>query len=268
MVDTPYFSIIVPLFNCASSIQDLILSIQAQTFTDYECILVDDQSTDDTYTKAKVLAEDFRFRVLKTSHKKTRRDPAVPRNAGLCESRGKYICFLDADDRWLSKHLQFLYNASFNEGKISYLFSSYFRTNGQTTVHRKLIFPFIPVHWHLAVYNPIPLSSSCIKLSALKYYFPSHPHEDYLFWRLNLANTKLSSIHYIEKPSMIYSINPMSVSGNKLLSCLWIIQCYSFMGHKKINRILLFVGFCFIQFIYMFLDKIKRPEKPGISIAI
>ena len=258
---TPYFSIIVPLFDCASYVQDLIWNIQAQTFTDFECILVDDQSTDETYSKAMLLAQDSRFRVLRTSHKKTRKDPAIPRNIGLSESIGKYICFLDADDRWLSNHLKSLYSATIKDDQIKYLFSSYYRNNGVTTVHRKHIFSFIPIRLQLLVYNPIPLSASCIRSSALKYYFPCHPHEDYLFWRLNLATDKSSRVHYIEQPSMVYNIDSLSVSGNKILSSLWLIQCYHFMGHRRMYSMIFFIIFCCIQLLFMFLDVINRSER-------
>lgn len=262
MTNIPYFSIIVPLFNCASIIERLVLNIQAQTFTDFECFLVDDQSTDGTYSKAKILTQDSRFRVLRTKHKKTRKDPSVPRNAGLSQSLGKYICFLDADDRWLSNHLELLYSATIKDDRISYLFTSYFRTNGRTTVHRKHILSFIPFRWHLLVYNPIPLSSSCLKASALKHFFPSHPHEDYLFWRMNLQNDKSAKIQYIEHPSMLYYISSLSVSGNKFLSCLWIAQCYRLMGHKRIPSILLFIVFCCIQSLFILLDNVNRSEIP------
>ena len=93
----PRFSIIVPLYNKASYVRKALDSIISQTFTDWECIIVDDGSTDgsvDVVREMKV--EDRRLKILTQSNSGV----AAARNNGVKASGGEYLCFLDADDWW------------------------------------------------------------------------------------------------------------------------------------------------------------------------
>lgn len=109
-------SIIMPSYNTARYIGESIASVKAQTYTDWELIIVDDASTDDT--------DDVVKRVLspKIRYLKNERNcgAAVSRNRALCEARGKWIAFLDSDDLWppdkLEKQIAFM-------GKNGYAFS-------------------------------------------------------------------------------------------------------------------------------------------------
>jgi glycosyltransferase involved in cell wall biosynthesis len=77
---------------------DTLATVRAQTLTDWEQILVDDGSTDDSPAMVEaVAAEDPRFRVLRTS---CNGGPSLARNLALEAARGRFIAFLDADDLW------------------------------------------------------------------------------------------------------------------------------------------------------------------------
>ncbi len=91
----PRFSIIVPTYNRAASIQATLDSCFAQTCTDFELIVVDDGSTDDTLD-ALAAIEDPRLVVLPQENA----GPAAARNHGMRTARGDYIAFLDSDDIW------------------------------------------------------------------------------------------------------------------------------------------------------------------------
>lgn len=97
------FSVIIPLFNKAPYIEKALRSVLAQTFTDYELIVVDDGSQDDSANIAeKVLAESV------IRNKLIRQDNAgvsCARNRGVANSQGEYLCFLDADDWWAPSFL-------------------------------------------------------------------------------------------------------------------------------------------------------------------
>lgn len=97
---TPRFSIIVPTWNRADSVLETLQSCFDQTYSDFEIVVVDDGSTDDT---RKVLAdvEDDRLRVLHQDNA----GPAAARNHGMREARGSFIAFLDSDDRWYPEFL-------------------------------------------------------------------------------------------------------------------------------------------------------------------
>src|SRR5690349_15468262 len=95
----PRVSIVVPTRNRAADLPDALASVLVQTFADWECIVVDDGSTDGTLEVVSHAARaDPRVRSV-------RREPggshAGARNAGLALARGDYVAFLDDDDRWL-----------------------------------------------------------------------------------------------------------------------------------------------------------------------
>jgi len=90
----------MPTFNRADTIRRAIRSVQAQTFTDWELIVVDDGSTDNTV--ALIEGRDPRLKLIRQENQGT----AGARNAGLSSSAGSYIAFLDSDDEWLPHHLE------------------------------------------------------------------------------------------------------------------------------------------------------------------
>jgi len=93
-------SIVIPLYNKAPYVKRALDSIGAQTFSDFEVIVVDDGSTDDG---ASVVAQysDPRVRLITQSNA----GPGPARNAGIAEARGEFVAFLDADDEWLPTYL-------------------------------------------------------------------------------------------------------------------------------------------------------------------
>ena len=92
----PELSIIIPAYNCASDITEMVDSIRAQDYSDYELIIVNDHSTDDT---AQVLSRLSRSdRHIVAINQPTNGGASVARNTGISRAKGKYLMFLDADD--------------------------------------------------------------------------------------------------------------------------------------------------------------------------
>ena len=92
----PELSIIIPAYNCANDILRMIDSIKAQDYSDYELIIVDDHSTDDT---AQVLSRLSRSdRRIVAINQPANGGASVARNTGISRAKGKYLMFLDADD--------------------------------------------------------------------------------------------------------------------------------------------------------------------------
>ena len=98
-VDRPAISVIIPTFNRAQDVAAAVASVLDQTWTDFELIVVDDGSTDDTDAALAPLAD--RIRLLRQPN----RGVSAARNAGIDAARGRLIAFLDSDDRWLPKKL-------------------------------------------------------------------------------------------------------------------------------------------------------------------
>jgi glycosyltransferase involved in cell wall biosynthesis len=102
----PLASVVIPAYNSAPFIHDTLESAFRQTFHDFEIVLVDDGSTDDTLARVRAF-RDHRLRVIELPHGGA---PAAL-NTAIAAARGKYIGFLDHDDLWvpakLQRHIEF-----------------------------------------------------------------------------------------------------------------------------------------------------------------
>lgn len=102
----PTVSIIVPNYNYAQYIGNALTSIRAQTMRDWECIIIDDASTDDSVNVIKKYTRnDKRFRLIQHT---TSRGISAARNSGLDAAQGEYIAFLDSDDSFSECALEML----------------------------------------------------------------------------------------------------------------------------------------------------------------
>jgi glycosyltransferase involved in cell wall biosynthesis len=93
-VTTPKFSVVIPTYNQAQFLGDAVDSVLAQTFKDYELILVNDGSTDNTEDVGKRYGEKIRY-----LHQENQ-GLAGARNSGVYAAEGQYVAFLDSDDIW------------------------------------------------------------------------------------------------------------------------------------------------------------------------
>ena len=127
---TPAVSVVIPTYNRADLLPRAINSVLRQTYTEFELIVVDDASDDET-PHAVASFEDSRIRY--TRHE-TNRHASAARNTGINHSRGKYIAFLDDDDEWLpaklSEQVELFESAPPPVGLV-YCWMDYFDDKGQ-----------------------------------------------------------------------------------------------------------------------------------------
>jgi len=97
----PKVSVIVPAYNTAAYIAETMDSVFAQTFTDFEVIVINDGSPDTEKLERELLPYLERLVYLKQENQ----GPAVARNLGIHHAKGEYIAFLDSDDWWLPEYL-------------------------------------------------------------------------------------------------------------------------------------------------------------------
>jgi len=101
-------SIVIPVYNAAPYLRETIQSVKAQTYPDWELILVDDASTDDSME----ILQSYKAENIKVLSMLKNKGPAAARNEGIRRAQGRYLTFLDADDIWdkdkLQKQLNFI----------------------------------------------------------------------------------------------------------------------------------------------------------------
>lgn len=99
----PLVSIITPAFNCEDTIVHTYQSIKAQSYSNWEWLITDDCSDDDTCKIVeKLIASDERIKLFKNNENS---GAAVSRNNSIVNSKGLYIAFIDSDDLWLKDKL-------------------------------------------------------------------------------------------------------------------------------------------------------------------
>jgi glycosyltransferase involved in cell wall biosynthesis len=128
--DCPAVSIILPTYNRASFLPQAFEAIWSQTYTDWELIVVDDGSTDDTQAVLDPIASGFSrpLRIIR----QTNQGAYGARNTGLDHARGRYVAFYDSDDCWLPHHLSECVAALEEDLELDWVFSACRRVDSTT----------------------------------------------------------------------------------------------------------------------------------------
>lgn len=117
----PFFSVILPTYNRAHAIKHAIDSILKQTFQNFEVIVIDDASSDQTQGIVESIKDNRVHYILN----QTNQERCVTRNIGIKRAKGKYICFLDSDDYHLPFHLEKLHtNIQSHQEPIGFFFTN------------------------------------------------------------------------------------------------------------------------------------------------
>ena len=120
-----FFSIIIAIYNAEQSLERCLKSLQAQSYEDYEVILIDDGSKDRSYAICERFAkEDARLKLIHQTNK----GASAARNEGLKQAKGEYICFVDSDDYVSSDYLNQLF-FKLNTERTDVLFFGYNRVD-------------------------------------------------------------------------------------------------------------------------------------------
>ena len=106
----PFFSIIIPLYNSQEFISDAVESVLNQTYSDWELIIVDDGSQDESLDIARKFEQNYDVIKVFTHPNNKNKCVSASRNLGIENSNGKWIAFLDADDEWKQDKLKKQYD--------------------------------------------------------------------------------------------------------------------------------------------------------------
>ena len=242
------FSIIIPCYNAATSIERSLQALSQQTLKDFEAIVINDGSIDQSLQLInKFISKEPRFKLINLTQNQ---GLSNARNLGLDYSSGKYICFLDSDDWWPSNKLE-VFESYFNKG-YDFLYSNYTRVYKNT---KKEIYVKVKKeikYEDLLMFNPIPLSTAAFdsdKFGIIKFK-DANVSEDWIYW-LDIFKKKIRSFG-INKNLMFYSVSPDALSSNKfkMLSRAWQI----YRDYHGVS----FLRSCFYLVIYIMNGLKKR----------
>jgi teichuronic acid biosynthesis glycosyltransferase TuaG len=216
-------SIITPAYRAGPYIQETIRSAQQQAFSQWEMLVVDDLSPDDTCERVTQMASlDARVRLIKQSKNQ---GPAVARNAALEAAAGRFIAFLDADDCWLPGKLesQLAFMAQ-NGAAISYTDFRRVSEDGKRLGHRIVVPERLSYHQLLG--NTAIATSTVIvdQMKAGRIRMPIAPYDDLAAWLSILRRGHIA--RGLREDLMRYRVLNGSISRNKLRSASWVWKTY------------------------------------------
>ena len=209
------FSVVMPAFNAASTLNDSINSVLRQTFRHFELLVVDDCSSDATRD---IIAENMRkdARVL-GFFLDANGGISAARNVAIKAATGHFIAFLDADDLWVPEKLQKQYHL-LSAGR-DLVFASYIRFDKQGR-QKRIAVPSTLTYNSLLNGNCIGNLTgvyNCRKLG--KFYQEPIKHEDYLMWLQILRAGAI--VEGVNEVLALYRVSDSSVSADKLRAAGW-----------------------------------------------
>lgn len=236
----PQVSVIMPLHNAEKYISEAINSVIAQTYNDWELIVVDDCSTDSSAAIVGDMAKhEPRITLLHTSQPSG--SPTLPRNIALKQARGRFIAFLDSDDIWMPEKLEEQLQL-FEHDDVKIVFSYYRKMDNNGSLHNSIIHSPESINYHQLLRGNVigNLTGIYDTKKAGKHFFQNIGHEDYVFW-LHILREGGVAVN-TKKIHAAYRLTDDSVSRNKIRVLAWQWHIYRNIEHLSF----LYASYCFI----------------------
>lgn len=212
-------SIITPSFNSSTFIEQTMQSVLSQTYADWEMLIVDDCSTDNSAAVIRQYSrKDGRIKYLKTEFSSG--SPCDPRNIGIKEAQGRYIAFLDSDDMWLPDKLEEQLKL-FDDANTAIVYSNYEKMSEEGERGQRIVTAPSQVSYkELLKGNVIGNLTGIYDTEKVgKVYCQNIHHEDYVLWLSILKKGYIArntnAVH------ALYRVRKQSVSANKLAVISW-----------------------------------------------
>jgi glycosyltransferase involved in cell wall biosynthesis len=217
----PLVSIITPSYNSANYIAETIQSVQNQTYTNWEMIIVDDCSSDNTEQVIHEIQQtDSRIHFFKLDQNS---GSGVARNKGIESASGDYMTFIDSDDIWFPGFIEKSIETIINT-KTPFVYSSYKRSNEDLEfVYSDFIVPQKVTYTDILKSNSISCLTAFVDIKTLgKKFMPKiRKRQDMGLWLQYLKEIPFA--YGIKEPQAIYRIRENSLSRKKsdLLKYQW-----------------------------------------------
>ena len=214
--NSPLISIITPSYNSESFISQTIDSVIRQTYTNWELLITDDCSTDNTIEIVEsYIKNDSRIKLFKLEKNS---GSAIARNNSIKHSKGIYVSFCDSDDLWDENKLN--YHVKFHqEKKVLFSFTNMRIVNEKEIVilKRQSVIKSKVNYKSLLKNNYIPTSTVLINKALLsKYDFPNfRKKQDYILW-LNILNNESIEAYLLDNCLTTYRKHKNQITNNKL----------------------------------------------------
>src|SRR3954447_10170670 len=229
----PLVSIITPSWNVAPLIGETIASVQAQTMTDWELLIADDCSTDQTAAIVEShAAQDPRVKLIRQPRNG---GPALARQAAIDRAQGRYLAFLDSDDLWLPAKLERqLAFAQAKQAALSY--TAFSRINDSNSITGRLI--EVPAS---LTYGQLLKNTAIATLTAMvdreiagPIVMKNEGYDDFCLW---LSILKRGHTAYgLNEDLARYRVRGSSVSSRPARSAKWVWQIYRNVEHLSLIR--------------------------------
>lgn len=217
-------SIITPAYNAEAYIAETIESVLAQTYTNWEMLIVNDCSKDNTVEIVQsYAAKDKRIKLINL---KQNSGAAVARNTAIQNAKGRYIAFLDSDDLWkkekLQKQIQFM-----QQNGYAFTYTSYEHFKGtKENIQNQVQIPTSLNYQQALKGNKIGCLTVVLDRKQIpNIHFTTQKHEDYILW-LNVFKQGITAYGIQENLALYRTGNSKSISGNKIQSALWTWKVY------------------------------------------
>lgn len=226
MQDIGLISIIMAAYNAEKTINQAIDSVLAQTYTDWELVVVNDCSKDNTVAIIEAY-HDPRIRLIQNPENK---GASYTRHHGVLEAKGNWIAILDSDDAWTNDKLekQVALQGKTN-ANLLYTASTFMDSNGNS-IDWVLHAPLKIDYRQLLKQNLVSNSSVLVnKELYLKYeILGNNMHEDFACWLNFLKSGEFA--YGVDEPLLIYRLSKNSKSGNKIKAAKMNWKTYRTVG--------------------------------------
>ena len=235
---SPFISIVMPAYNAERYIQDAIESVIAQTYTNFELIVVDDCSKDQTAAIVRSLVKNDPRIILLQNQQNS--GASASRNRAISCAKGDWIAFLDSDDMWrkdkLEQQIRLLRWKP--DAHLIYTASAFMDENGNRFSH-VMQARSLTTRSMLLKGNIISCSSVLVrKADMLKYPMAGDKmHEDYVTWLQILKETPYA--YGINEPLLIYRLSNNSKSSNRIKSAKMLYRSYRHIGYSTLHTALM-----------------------------
>lgn len=246
-MESPLVSVIIPTFNSEKYISDTIISVQNQTYKNWEILLVDDCSIDETQKIITTFLMDKRIQFYPLEKNS---GTGVARNFALANAKGKYIAFLDADDLWkpekLEKQIHFM-----QTNNLPFTFSFYNCIDEQgKPLNKRVEAPRNLSYRQLFFCNYVGNLTGIydvdyfgkISISSIR------KRQDWMLWLTILKKIKTAKL--VPESLALYRIHENSLSTSKTALIRYNFAVYrQFHGFNVVVSILCMIGFLFTQLL-------------------